>query len=164
MNNKIKDTVKYNKELFIELTLFQFYKKWSVRWMTVGGVLCFFMLMAYLFSYNPFQFRQFPYFGLFYVLGVMLLPFFVKFFAYQKIKSSKLLKQDIQIEFSALGINIAYSDFEKLIFWNQLYQIVEHHKAWIFYGTAHSFFYFPKDLLSQDQNEQLKVWMKIGKQ
>ncbi|MCO5229998.1 MAG: YcxB family protein [Chitinophagales bacterium] len=159
MNNEIKDTVKYNKELFIELTIFQFYKKWWMRWLTMGGIFCFFFIVAYLFGYNPLQFHQFPYFALFYVLGVLAFPFFIKRMARHRIKDSVLFQQEIQMGFTASGISIAYPNFEKSISWSQLNKIVEHRKAWLFYGTAQSFFYFPKELLSKEQSSQLKEWI-----
>ena len=157
--DKIKYTASYNKRFYVRLILFQYYKKWHIKFLTIGGLISFIVCLSFLFSWNPIGFSTFPFFGIFYFVLVAILPFYLILKTKRSIKNQSLFNQEISFEIDSNGIKIILTDYEKLILWNQIHKIENHSKVWLIYGTIYSFFYLPKDSLSIEQQNQLMQWI-----
>lgn len=157
--DKIKYTVNYSKRFYIRLILFQYYRRWYVRFLTLGGILSFIICIGFLLSYNPIGFQSFPIFAILYAFLITILPFYLKYKTNQNIKNNSLFNQEIQFEIDATLIKISNPNFEKIILWNQVFKIESDSSAWLIYGTPHSFFYLPINSLNYDQQNQLMQWV-----
>lgn len=159
---KITYTAKYNKRFFTGLLFFQYYQRWSIRILTLGGVFSFILAIGYLLSWNPFRFHSFPYFSVFYSVFIVALPVYLKMKIEKTVQNHPFLDVPIRFEISAEGLNVNVQDTDKMIKWGQLYRIHLHPKAWLFYGTPQSFFYIRKDELSVEQQRQIESWMRAA--
>lgn len=157
--DKIKYTANYNKGFYVGLILFQYYKKWYVRALTIGGILSFLLCISFLLSWNPIGFHTFPYFAAFYSLFVAALPLYLNNKTRTNIQNNVLFNQEIQFEIDNNSIKINFDQQEKTILWNQVFKVENHSKAWLIFGTQESFFYLPKDKLKSDEQEQLMQWV-----
>ncbi|HUH74844.1 MAG TPA: YcxB family protein [Chitinophagales bacterium] len=157
--DKIKYTANYNKRFYARLILFQYYKKWYIKAVTLGGILSFLLCIGYLFGWNPIGFRVFPYFCAFYAFLVAVLPFYLNYKTSQSVERNPLFNREIQFEINEDTIKANYDGQEKSIPWNQIFKIENHSKAWLIYGTKYSFFYLPKSTLNSEEQNQIMEWV-----
>lgn len=157
--DNIKYAVSYNKRFYVRLILFQYYNKWYIRTLNIGGVLSLLLCMGYIFSWNPIGFHSFPYFALFYSILVAVLPIYLIYKTNRDIQKSSIFNQEIQFEINSEKIQIKTPSDEKIILWNQVFKVESHPKAWLVYGTAQSFFYLPKEPLNKEQQSLLTQWV-----
>ncbi len=160
--DKITYTTKYNKRFFTEIIFFQYYRQFSIILLTLGGIVSFILAIGYLLSWNPFRFHSFPYFTAFYAVFVFILPVLLKWRIEKSLTNHALMEKTIRFEITEAEIQIFYDQNEKVIRWGQLYQIKNHPKAWILYGTPQSFFYILKNELAPEQQKVLESWMKAS--
>lgn len=156
---KIKYTVNYSKGFYIRLILIQYYRRWYVKILTLGGLVSFIFCFAFLLSWNPIGFHSFPFFGALYALLVAILPFYLIFKTNRTIQSNSLFNQEIEFEIDSTLIKISYPNFEKIILWSQIFKVENDSNAWLIYGTPHSFFYLPIDTLNTEQKDLFMKWV-----
>lgn len=160
--DKITYTTKYNRRFFTELIFFQYYRRPGIIILTLGGVLSLLLTVGYLFSWNPFRFHSFPYFSLFYVLFVVVLPVFLKIRIDKAIRNHPFIDIALKFEISSQEVKVSYNETQKIIQWNQLHQVKSLPKTWLFFGTPHSFFYILKSELSNAEQQKLSDWIKLS--
>lgn len=158
-SDKIKYTAKYNKPFFTQLIFFQYYKRWSIVLLTLGGIFSLVLGIGYLLGWNPFNFHTFPYFTVFYTLVIIVMPVFLWKKIQKKLENHPFIERPINFEFSEKGIQIHVDNEDKFIAWGQLYRIKSIRNAWVFYGTPHSFFYIVQDEISENNQELLEKWI-----